>query len=129
MPLGGKTPNWSAFAKMQRIVIVGGGVMGCSAAFHVKMLIPNATVTVLERDPSYQFASSALSASSIRMQFSSPVNVLLSLAMRDYMRETESLSQEISFNEVGCVFLARTHDGAATLERNTHIQRGLGTLR
>jgi hypothetical protein len=35
------------------------------------------TVTVVERDPTYRFASSTLSASSIRHQFSTPENILI----------------------------------------------------
>jgi hypothetical protein len=34
-------------------------------------------VTVVERDPTYRFASSTLSASSIRHQFSTPENILI----------------------------------------------------
>jgi FAD-dependent oxidoreductase domain-containing protein 1 len=110
---------------MPRIVVVGGGVIGSSVAFHAKKLLPSATVTVIERDPSFQLASSALSASSLRMQFSSPVNVQLSLAMLDYMKETD-LVREIFFHEVGYLFLACTGEGRATLERNAQTQRLLG---
>ena len=56
------------------VAIVGGGAMGSSIAYHLKS-DPNFTgrVVVIERDPSYARASSALSASSIRQQFSTPL--------------------------------------------------------
>lgn len=51
-------------------MIVGGGVMGSATAFFL-LSDPGFTgrVTVVEKDPTYRFASSALSASSIRQQF------------------------------------------------------------
>ncbi|MDN3921481.1 NAD(P)/FAD-dependent oxidoreductase [Roseateles violae] len=68
------------------VAIVGGGVMGCSVAYHLKKLDPGLAVTVIERDPSYRTASSALSASSIRQQFSVPINVKLSQYSFDFFR-------------------------------------------
>jgi len=50
-----------------KVAIVGGGVMGSSIAWHLTSDPGFAgTVTVIERDPTYARASSALSASSIR---------------------------------------------------------------
>ena len=51
------------------VLIVGGGAVGSSIAYHLKS-DPNFTgsVAVAERDPTYARASSALSASSIRQQ-------------------------------------------------------------
>ncbi len=60
-----------------RIVIVGGGVMGAAAACFLAR-DHGIAATVLERDPTYARASSALSASSIRQQFSTPINIALS---------------------------------------------------
>ena len=61
------------------ILIIGGGVMGSSIAYHLTGDPALAgKVTVVERDPSYARASSALSASSIRQQFSTPLNIHLS---------------------------------------------------
>jgi FAD-dependent oxidoreductase domain-containing protein 1 len=60
------------------VLIIGGGVIGCAIAFNLVSLDPTASVIVVERDPTYKTASSALSASSIRQQFSTPVNVAMS---------------------------------------------------
>ena len=60
---------------MARVVIVGGGAIGSAVAYWLTADPAIAgEVVVVERDPSYARASSALSASSILQQFSSPVN-------------------------------------------------------
>ena len=63
---------------MADVVIIGGGVMGSSIAYHLKS-DPHfiGSVAVIERDPTYARASSALSASLIRQQFSTPLNIHL----------------------------------------------------
>ena len=60
-----------------RVVVIGGGVMGAAIACFLAR-DHGVGVTVVERDPSFARASSALSASSIRQQFSQPVNIALS---------------------------------------------------
>jgi len=67
------------------VVIVGGGVIGAATACFLARDHGRA-VRVLERDPSYRQASSALSASSIRQQFSTPINIALSQASIEFLR-------------------------------------------
>lgn len=63
----------------QKIVIIGGGAMGCATAYFLtRDPAFKGEVVVIERDPTYTRASSALSASSIRQQFSTPINIALS---------------------------------------------------
>ena len=61
-------------------LIVGGGVMGSSLAFHLASLRGTGEgIVVVERDSSYQRASATLSAGGIRQQFSLRENVQMSL--------------------------------------------------
>src|ERR1700684_2611674 len=53
-------------AEARHVVVIGGGVMGSALAYWLTRLEPSVRVTVVERDPSYEHASSALSAASIR---------------------------------------------------------------
>ena len=61
----------------RHIVIIGGGVIGSSIAFHLLSSDSTLDVIVIERDPSYTRASSRLAMGGIRQQFSSRVNIQL----------------------------------------------------
>mgnify|MGYP003575376751 CR=1 FL=1 len=90
------------------VVVVGGGVMGSSVAWHlVRDPAFTGKVTVIERDPTYARASSALSASSIRQQFSTPLNIHLSRFGIGFLRRAqELLDVELGLKEPGYLFLA-----------------------
>ena len=114
-----------------RIVIVGGGVIGSSIAYFLKASEPLVDVTVIERDPTYARSSSALSAASIRQQFSTPLSILMSLYGIEFLRaagthlEVNGDKPSIDLREDGYLFLA-TPSGAATLHENHELQRRLG---
>ena len=97
----------------QTIVILGGGAIGSATAYFLTR-DPSFTgkLIVLERDPSYKQASSALSASSIRQQFSTPLNIALSRFGFDFIQNAaEHLSigddrPALSLHEGGYLVLA-----------------------
>ena len=60
------------------VAIVGGGVIGSATAFFLRELGFAGRITVFEKDPSYQFASTPRSAASIRQQFTTPVSTQMS---------------------------------------------------
>ena len=109
------------------IVIVGGGVMGSSIAYHLKSDRNfSGTVAVVERDPTYARASSALSASSIRQQFSTPLNIHLSRYGIDFLRRApDLLDVDLGLKEPGYLFLAST-TGEAVLRANNSVQKAAG---
>src|SRR5919206_369808 len=71
-----------------RIVIVGGGAVGSAVAYWLTA-DPARTceVVVVERDPTYRQASSALSASAVRQQYSTPVNIAIGRFGFAFLRE------------------------------------------
>ena len=113
-----------------RIVIVGGGAIGAAAACFLAR-DHGIAATVIERDPSYARASSALSASSIRQQFSTPLNIALSQeSLAFYRRIGDELAVDgdaptISLVERGYLYLASA-TGRAALEANHAVQRAHG---
>ena len=113
------------------IVIAGGGVMGCSVAYHLKLLDPALDVLVIERDPRYSEASSALSASSIRQQFSTPVNIALSRHGFQFLCDAgdrlavDGERPEVGLVERGYLYLASAV-GAGSLRELNVVQRACG---
>ncbi len=120
----------------EHVVIIGGGAIGSSIARYLTRPELQAQrpcrVTVLERDFSYARASSALSASSIRQQFSSAINMAISAygigVLRDAARELAVPGQPapaIGLHEGGYLYLA-TPAGEGVLRDNHALQRGAG---
>jgi FAD-dependent oxidoreductase domain-containing protein 1 len=62
-----------------RIVIVGGGIMGSCAAYHLAVAGAAADVVVVEPDPTYEFAATPRAVGGIRLQHAIPENVDMSL--------------------------------------------------
>ena len=111
-------------------MIVGGGVMGAATACFLAR-DHGVVVTVLERDPSYARASSALSASSIRQQFSQPANIALSQWSLAFLRRVgDELTvgddrPQLGLVEPGYLYLATPEQGQALVE-NHAVQRAAG---
>jgi glycine/D-amino acid oxidase-like deaminating enzyme len=114
----------------QHVVVIGGGAIGSSVACFLARDF-GVRVTVVERDPSYRSASSALSASSIRQQFSTAINIRVSQASLAFYRRigTElAIGDErpdIGLVEPGYLFLASAA-GVQTLRANHEVQRACG---
>ncbi|HSZ88687.1 MAG TPA: FAD-binding oxidoreductase [Acetobacteraceae bacterium] len=104
---------------MSRTIIIGGGIVGsCTAYF----LAGHGEVIVLEKDPTYQFASTTLSAASIRTQFSLPLNVRMSLFGAAFL---EAMAERAGLIRRAYLVLAGP-DGAATLRANRDMQLAEG---
>lgn len=116
------------------VVIVGGAVIGSAVAY---FLTANpdfkGSVLVVERDPTYLKAATSLSSSSIRVQFSNPINVKISQFGSEFIRgfaETMHVAGEpkpdLNFHPGGYLFLANTEEQAQTLRENHEVQRACG---
>jgi sarcosine oxidase len=114
-------------SKDSSVLIIGGGAIGSSIAYHLTVEPGfEGKVTVVERDPAYERASSALSASSIRQQFSTPLNIHLSRLGIAFLREArDRLGLDLALKEPGYLFLASTA-GEAVLRANYAVQRAEG---
>lgn len=104
------------------VVIAGGGVMGSACAYFLHTNPDfRGSITVVEPDPSYVYAASARSASSIRQQFSTPINIALSAFGLQFLRQAE-LRSAVSLVESSYLYLA-TSAGLSTLEQRCAVQR------
>lgn len=92
-------------------------------------------VLVVERDPSYSLCSTAHTNSSIRQQFSAPINVKISQFTADYIKRfrhelADDRVPEIHTDFFGYLYLASTADFAANLRKSVSMQaeNGAGTV-
>lgn len=114
--------------EQQPVVIVGGGAIGSAIAYFLTLRQPGLPVVVIERDPSYAQASSALSASSIRQQFSTGINIALSQFGIGFLRNLHSAlavgesRPDVGLVEDGYLYLA-TPAGESVLRENHALQR------
>ena len=114
------------------VVIIGGGVIGSSIAYHLASRADfHGRITVVERDPTYARASSSLSASSIREQFSTPVNIAMSQFGLAFLKAAPELlavdgeRPELSLRLPGYLFLA-SQAGLPALRENHATQIASG---
>ena len=106
------------------VVIAGGGVMGSACAYFLRTLPEfHGSILVVEPDPSYREAASTRSASSIRQQFSTPLNIALSSFGMQFLRDAprrwahSGLGQDLGLVESSYLFLASAHGRAALAQR------------
>jgi sarcosine oxidase subunit beta len=106
------------------VVIVGGGVVGASAAFHLAEA--GAEVVLLERD---QLASGSTSkaAGGLRAQFSDALNIEIAKRSLDaYKRFEQRPGWEIDYEETGYLFLLTTQTEVEAFTRSVALQNELG---
>ncbi len=94
------------------MVIVGGGAMGSSAAYHLLRAEPSLSVLVVERDSTYRHASTVLSDGNVRVQFNLEENIRISQHAMDVLRTfdddmaTAAYRPEVAARHQGNLFLA-----------------------
>ncbi|KRT73648.1 MAG: FAD dependent oxidoreductase [Candidatus Rokubacteria bacterium CSP1-6] len=116
---------------MYDVVIIGGGVVGSSIAYHLTREGRAGRVCVVEPDPTYEFASTPRAVGGVRRLFSLPENIAMSRLSLDAYRDFEQLMAvggepaPIGFRRGGYLFLY-SPEQAAILERNFRTQRDLG---
>src|SRR5271154_4881201 len=112
------------------VVIAGGGAVGSAIAYFLSHQPAfSGSLVVVEPDPTYGFAASARSASSIRQQFSTPLNITLSAFGMEFLR-ARGLAGGEDLGDVGLqestYLLLSGAAGVAALSRNIQVQRGCG---
>ena len=108
------------------IVIIGGGVMGASAAYHLAMR-GSKNVVLLEKEEFFGTGATGRCAGGVRYQFSTEINVRLSLESLPMIeRFKEELAQDVDYRQCGYLLIATTEQDAATFQRNVELQNSLG---
>jgi len=110
------------------VVIIGGAVIGSAVAYFLTANPDfSGSVLIIERDPTFEWASTALSAAGIRHQFSNAINVKISQFGTDFIRRApKTLGVDLGLHEQGYLFLAKTPGQVKILQTNHAVQRGEG---
>jgi len=106
-------------------LIIGGGVVGCSIAYHLARRGAR-DVTVLEQ-ATVGSGSSGKAVGGVRQQFSTPVCVRMSLlSLAAFHRFEAELGADPGFEPCGYLLVSAEAEELAAFERNVAMQRGLG---
>ena len=118
------------------VIIVGGAMYGSSIAWFLSNHPDfDGRVLVVERDPTYEWASTSHTNSCIRQQFSAPINIKISQFGADYVKSFRDQMggdprvPNVVLQSFGYMYLADSAAGADALQSVQQIQaaNGAGT--
>jgi glycine/D-amino acid oxidase-like deaminating enzyme len=113
------------------VIMVGGGVMGCTTAYYLLKKSPQIKVAIIEKDPTYEFNSSVLSDANIRLQFNIKENIQISQYGLEVLETfaddmaVEDVKPDVAFRQQGNLFLA-DEAGKEAAQKGLATQQNLG---
>jgi glycine/D-amino acid oxidase-like deaminating enzyme len=113
------------------VAIIGGGAIGLAIAYYVRALDANARLAVIERDPSYAFASTPRASGGVRRLFALPENIELSNHSIPVYQNFAKLmavdgeEPDIGFKKNGYLFIVPPQD-LPVLQKNFQRQKQHG---
>ncbi len=114
------------------VVIVGGAIHGAALAwFLTDSPAFQGRILVVERDPTYEFASTSHTNSCIRQQFSTEINVRISQFGGEFIHDFaarlgDERVPEIVLQSFGYLYLADSEAGAMALRAAQRVQAACG---
>ena len=120
------TPASSIIMQTAEVVIIGGGIVGSSIAYHLTAA-GCLGVVVVERESATGKGSTGKSMGGVRAQFSTPVNIQMSLySIPFYASFEERLGYPCDYRPQGYLFCATTERHTAYLRANYEKQVAMG---
>ena len=106
-------------------VIIGGGVMGLSTAYHLARA--GVTDVVLIEKNEFGSGSTCKAAGGVRAQFSDAVNIELGArSLKTFETFKATFDQEIDLRQVGYLFLLEKPEHVEAFEKNVALQNEMG---
>lgn len=107
-------------------VIIGGGVIGLSAAYYLAKMGAQ-RVILLEKESALGAGSTSKAAGGVRMQFSTEINILLSMeSIKKYETFAKDMEYETPFFQNGYLFLLDNANDVEHFKENVALQKSLG---
>ena len=108
------------------IVIIGGGVMGASAAYHLAQRGMK-NIALLEKEDFFGQGATGRCAGGVRYQFSTAINIKLSLESLPMIeRFKDEIGQDVSYKQCGYLLVATNEKDANVFKHNVKLQNELG---
>ncbi|WP_405975024.1 FAD-binding oxidoreductase [Streptomyces sp. NBC_00988] len=110
--------------RQAEVVVIGGGVIGTSIAYHLARAGVR-DVVLVERDE-LAAGSTSKAAGGVRAQFSDGLNVQLGArSLEAFGRFEEDTGHDIGLHRVGYLFLLSTPEDVASFEKGVRLQNSL----
>ena len=110
--------------RQAEVVVIGGGVIGTSIAYHLAR-VGVRDVVLVERDE-LAAGSTSKAAGGVRAQFSDGLNVQLGArSLEAFERFEEDTGYDIGLHRVGYLFLLSTPEDVASFETGVRLQNSL----
>lgn len=108
------------------VIVVGGGIIGASIAYHLLAHDPALKVVLLEKEAEVGAGATSKATGGVRHQFSTETNVRLTQLSYPYFTEAERiLGRSVDFVPHGYLFVTTEPRSFAQLEKNVALQRRL----
>lgn len=112
--------------KTADIVIIGGGVMGASAAYHLA-LRGMKNIVLLEKEHFFGQGATGRCAGGVRYQFGTEINIRLSIeSLRMLGCFKDETGQDINYRKCGYLFVLTDEKDVTTFKHNVELQHNLG---
>jgi len=112
--------------KTASIIIIGGGVMGASTAYHLAARGVK-DILLVEKEEFFGTGATGRCAGGVRYQFSTEINIQLSLASLPMLERFEDeIGQAIDYHQWGYLFLLTREEEIEIFKRNVALQHSLG---
>ncbi|MFH2103129.1 MAG: FAD-binding oxidoreductase [Chloroflexota bacterium] len=108
------------------IVIIGGGVMGASTAYHLASL-GQKNIVLVEKEEFFGLGATGRCAGGVRYQFATEINILLSQkSLPMFESFADEIGQPVDYRQCGYLFVLTRADDVRKFQSNIHLQNKLG---
>lgn len=109
------------------VIVIGGGVIGGSIAYHLLARDPRLKVILLEKEAEVGTGATSKATGGVRHQFSTETNIRLTQLSYPYFAETErTLGRSVDFIPHGYLFVTTEPRTFEQLKKNVALQQHLG---